>query len=143
MDEEKFPQQLDLGEKGRTEAPLPVKIFSVLIIIDGVIRLLGAIPFLFVVLVGPSLVIKGVGIFLLTVYIVIGVLTVVTGSGLRKMKRRSLRIFTFLAVFLILLFLIVLVNEPEFVIDSPVATLIVSLYTIMLIYFWSISKKFV
>lgn len=106
----------------KPKLPILASIFSLFLLIDGVFNVLGAFP---VFIIG--------GIMGILVGI-IGIGKIVVAIGLRKSKKWSLYGLTVFVVIGIVLFLI---NKIDIT-----ATLLIVIEIIVLIYFWSISKKF-
>ena len=111
----------------KKSAPILIIIFSILLLIDGVLLVLGTIP---AFLIGGILMGGLIGI--------IGVGKIVAATGLRKMKKWAIYVIFGITVIGILLLVYNFFNKSANLKDS----LSILLNIVVLIYFWSIKNKF-
>ena len=126
-----------MAQNNQSEAPLSVKILSWLGLISGIFALFGTLPFLLLGGLG-----KSEPLFLLgLISLVRGVGFVVLSFGLRKMRRWALYGYTVVAVLGILATAYSFFTNPNPSVQiKDFASAIIE--ALVLLYLWSISKKF-
>lgn len=120
----------------KPKTPLLVKIISWLMLLGGIFSLLGVLPFLLLGGLGKSGTVLLIGILNL----VKGIGLVTVSFGIRRMRRWALYVFTIITVLAVIVSIYSFATSPKRDLTSFVD---VSIQVLVLIYFWTISKRFI
>ena len=135
MDEEITNQKETISVSEKPKRPGLVTIFSILMIIDGVIALFGAVVFLIL----GGVLLGGAGIVLAILAAIIGFAKIAIGRGLRGMRRWTLKLLSVITGLGLLSLAYSYLNNSMKTEDL----LSTALNVIVLFYLWSIRDKFV
>ncbi|TSC54267.1 MAG: hypothetical protein LiPW31_190 [Microgenomates group bacterium LiPW_31] len=123
-------------QETKVKAPILVTIIAWLILLGGIGSLLVTTPLLLIGGLGKSGVLFGLG----GLTLVRGVGLVVVSFGLRQMRRWALYAFTALTILAVIVSIYSFATSPK---QELTEFIDVAIQTLVLVYFWAISKKFI